>query len=29
MDWSDEDDTIMDETIIGIGNLGGPEGMTP
>ena len=28
MDWSNGDDTIRDESIIGLVNLGGSEGMT-
>ena len=29
MDWSNGDETIMDETIYGLGTLGGSEGMRP
>ena len=29
MDWSNGDETIRNESIIGLMNLGGPEGMTP
>ena len=29
MDWSNEDETIRDESIHGLGTLGGSEGMRP